>query len=284
MRTTTSTKQRFHLISPQVCVAALIVLFIFAPHPHASSMAQSEDPIDKKTASPPALSQTGIIKPRVTYKENAKYTEEARENVIHGTVALNVIFGVDGTISDVRVTSGLPYGLTESAIDAVGRVRFEPAIKNGEPATVRGTIEFTFHLFGLGEKSIRKMLRNDFHVLSDKVIETMATILYARGDRETDKAWLFGKQCLEKGAGKLPQSEQEELTSLKLEAIRVLDESDQQIYQKLMDKSKTEQLRDYEEMQIIELRFRGIARLPDEKRRRAEALYNKAATLGTELP
>jgi hypothetical protein len=66
------------------------------------------------------------------------------------------------------------------------------------------------------------------------------------------------------------------------------DESDQQIYQKLMELSKTEQkteqLSDYYEMRMIEFRFRGISRLPDEKRRRAEALYNKAATLGTELP
>ena len=72
--------------------------------------------------------------------------------------------------------------------------------------------------------------------------------------------------------------------SLTLEAIRGLDESDQQIYQRPMDKSKIEQLPDYEEMQMIKFRFRGIAKLPDEKRRRAEALYNKAATLGTELP
>jgi hypothetical protein len=136
----------------------------------------------------------------------------------------------------------------------------------------------------LGEKSIRKMLRNDFPVLSDRVIQMMATIIYARGDRDTDQAWLFGKQSLEKGSSKLPQSEQEELTSLKLEAIQALAESDQQIYQKLMEKSKTEQLRDYEEMQMIEFRFRGISKLPNEKRSRAEALYNKAATLGTELP
>jgi hypothetical protein len=37
-------------------------------------------------------------------------------------------------------------------------------------------------------------------------------------------------------------------------------------------------------MWMSEYRFRGISKLPDEKRRRAEALYNKAATLGTELP
>jgi hypothetical protein len=69
-----------------------------------------------------------------------------------------------------------------------------------------------------------------------------------------------------------------------IHAIRRLDESDQQIYHRLMDKSKTEQLSDYEEMRMIESRFRGISGLPDEKRRRAESLYNKAAILGTELP
>jgi hypothetical protein len=56
------------------------------------------------------------------------------------------------------------------------------------------------------------------------------------------------------------------------------------VYQKLMDKSKTEQLPDYEEMQIIKFRFRGISKLPDEKRKRAETLYNKAAILGTRIP
>jgi hypothetical protein len=89
---------------------------------------------------------------------------------------------------------------------------------------------------------------------------------------------------MERGLSKLPQSEQEELASLKFEAIQALDESDQQIYQKLMEKSKSEQLPDYEEVRIIEFRFSGISRLPGEKRKRAEALYNKAATLGTEIP
>jgi TonB family protein len=286
MRRLTSTKQRSHLISRQVCTAVMIALIILAPHPLATSMAQSEDAKDKKPAPTPPSGppQTGIVKPSVTYREKAKYTEEARYNVIHGTVALNVIFGVDGTISGVKVVRGLPYGLTESAIDAAGRVRFEPAMKNGQPVSVRGTLEFVFDMYDLDERSIRDMLRNDFPMLSVEVIRVMAAEIYKRGDRDTEKAWRFAQQCLEKGASKLPQSEQEELTSLTLEAVLGLDESAQQFYQKLMEKSKTEQLSDYEEMRMIEFRFRGISRLPDEKRRRAEALYNKVATLGTELP
>jgi len=284
---TISTKQRAPLIGRKVCAVALIALFVFAPHPLATSMAQSENPKDKKPAPMPQSAVelvTSSLRPKITYREKAKYTEEARDNVTHGTVALSVVFRSNGSISDIKVVIGLPYGLIQSAIEAARKVRFEPAIKDGQPVSVRGILEFTFHLYDLNEMSIRKMLRNDFPVLSDRVVETMATILYARGDRDTQKAWLFGQQCLEKGVSKLPQQGQEELMSLTLEAIRGLDESEQRIYQRLMDKSKTEPLRDHEEMRITEIRFSGIIKLPDEKRRRAEALYNKAATLGTELP
>jgi TonB family protein len=284
---TTSTKQKSHLISRQVCAVALIALFVFAPNLSASSMAQSEDPECKTPAPtpPPAMQGDSLsLRPKITYREKAKYTVEARDNITHGVVALNVIFRSDGSISDIKVVKGLPYGLTERAIDAARKVRFEPAIKNGQPVHVRGDLEFAFHLNDLDEKSIHKMLRNDFPVLSKEAVQVMAKVIYKRGDRDSDKAWRFAQQCLENGVSKLPQSEQEELTSLTLEAVRVLDESDQRIYQKLMERSKTGQAPAYIEMWISEYRFRGISRLPNEKRRRAEALYNKAATLGTELP
>ena len=287
MRRTTSTKQRSHLISRQVCAVALIGLFVFAPNPPASSMAQSEDPKDKKPAPTTPSEIQGIslsLRPKITYREKAKYTVEARDNVIHGLVVLNVIFRTEGSISDIKVVKGLPYGLTEKAIDAARKIRFEPAIKDGQPVHVRGNLEFTFHLYELSEKSIHKMLRNDFPVLSKEAVQVMATVIYKRGDRDSAKAWRFAQQCLENGVSKLPQSEQEELTSLTLEAIRGLDESDQRSYQKLMERSKTEQASDDYEMWMIEIRFRGISKLPNEKRRRAEALYNKAATLGTEIP
>ena len=287
MRSTTSIKQRSYLISRQVCAVVLIALFVFASHPIAISMAQSADPKDKKPASTPpqAIEEHSLsLKPKITYREKAKYTVEARDNGIHGMVALNVVFRAEGSLSDIKVIKGLPYGLTEKAIDAARKIRFEPAIKDGQPVHVRGDIEFSFQLYDLDEKSIHKMLRNDFPVLSKEAVQAIAKLINKRGDRDSAEAWRFARQCLENGMSKLPQSEQEELKSLTLEAVRGLDETAQQFYQKLMEKSKTEQLSDYEEMRIIEFRFRGIARLPDEKRRRAEALYNKAATLGTELP
>src|SRR6266508_4117999 len=218
---TTSTKQRSHLIGRQVCEVALIALFVFAPHPLATSMAQSEDPEYKTPAptTPPAIQGNSLsLRPKITYREKAKYTEEARDNVIHGTVALNVVFRSDGSLSDIKVVKGLPYGLTEKAIDAARKIRFEPAIKDGQPVHVRGDLEFTFHLYDLEEKSIHKMLRNDFPVLSKDAVQALAKVIYKRGDRDSEKAWRFAQQCLEAGLSKLPPSEQEELTSLTLEA------------------------------------------------------------------
>jgi TonB family protein len=90
---------------------------------------------------------TASLRPTILYREKAKYTEEARQNKIQGTVVLQVVFNVNGSISDVRVIRGLPDGLTEKAIEAAKKIRFNPAVKNGSPVSVRGSLEFTFNLY-----------------------------------------------------------------------------------------------------------------------------------------
>lgn len=90
---------------------------------------------------------SAALKPTILYKEKAKYTEEARQNKVQGTVVLNVVFTADGRISNIRVVRGLPDGLTEKAIEAAQKIRFRPAVKNGSPVSVRGNLEFTFNLY-----------------------------------------------------------------------------------------------------------------------------------------
>ncbi|MFN7624643.1 MAG: TonB family protein, partial [Acidobacteriota bacterium] len=87
------------------------------------------------------------LRPTILYKEKAKYTEEARQNKIQGTVVLNVVFTADGRITNIRVVRGLPDGLTEKAIEAAQRIRFNPAVKSGVPVIVSGYLEFTFILY-----------------------------------------------------------------------------------------------------------------------------------------
>jgi TonB family protein len=90
---------------------------------------------------------TASLRPTILYREKAKYTEEARQNKVQGTVMLQVVFHVNGSITDIKVIRGLPDGLTEKAIEAAKKIRFNPAVKNGSPVSVRGQLEFNFNLY-----------------------------------------------------------------------------------------------------------------------------------------
>jgi TonB family protein len=102
---------------------------------------------------------TASLRPTITYKEKAQYTQEAKDNNVEGTVVLNAVFGVDGQIGEIEVIRGLPYGLTESAIEAAKKIRFNPAQKDGQPAPVRGNLEFSFNLHSDQIRETKQYLR-----------------------------------------------------------------------------------------------------------------------------
>lgn len=89
---------------------------------------------------------TANLKPQILYQEKAKYTEGARQNRVQGTVVVSVVFTADGRVSAARVVRGLPDGLNDEAIKAAQKIKFRPAMKNGQPVSVRMAIEFTFNL------------------------------------------------------------------------------------------------------------------------------------------
>jgi TonB family protein len=89
---------------------------------------------------------TAGMRPQILYQEKAKYTENARQNRVQGTVVVSVVFTADGRVSGARVVRGLPDGLNDEAIKAAQKIKFRPAMKNGQPVSVRMAIEFTFNL------------------------------------------------------------------------------------------------------------------------------------------
>ena len=89
---------------------------------------------------------TATLRPKILYREKAIYTDAARKAGIGGAIALSVVFGEDGTMRDIKVIRGLPFGLNEHAIAAAKKIKFEPAYRNGEPVAVRGSLEFTFNI------------------------------------------------------------------------------------------------------------------------------------------
>jgi protein TonB len=66
-----------------------------------------------------------------------KYTEEAKQAAIEGTVVLDLVVGADGRVTEVHVVNGLGHGLTAAAIAALKGCRFSPGQKNGVPVAVR---------------------------------------------------------------------------------------------------------------------------------------------------
>jgi len=86
-------------------------------------------------------------KARLAMKPEPAYTESARQHAVVGTVVLKVIFSWDGHVTNIRTVSGLPYGLTERAVDAARKIKFIPAIKDGKYVSMWMQLEYNFNLY-----------------------------------------------------------------------------------------------------------------------------------------
>ena len=64
------------------------------------------------------------------------YTPEAVQNKVEGKIILQLVVCSNGRVSDVRVDEPLPFGLTERAIEAIRKVRFQPALLGAQPVSV----------------------------------------------------------------------------------------------------------------------------------------------------
>ncbi len=75
------------------------------------------------------------------------YTDAARQNQTVGVVRLRVMFLASGQIGKVTPVEGLPYGLTEKAIEAALNIEFKPLIVFGEPITATKIVEYRFSIY-----------------------------------------------------------------------------------------------------------------------------------------
>ena len=87
-----------------------------------------------------------ISSPRVLYKVDPEYTEEAHAAKIEGTVLLSVVVGADGKAHDINVLKHLDHGLDVKAAEALQKWQFQPGLKDGQPVAVRAQIEVNFRL------------------------------------------------------------------------------------------------------------------------------------------
>lgn len=82
----------------------------------------------------------------ITYKPNPVYTGEARNLKLEGEVLLEVEFAANGQLHVNRVVRGLGHGLDETAIAAANKMRFKPAMRNGQAMNSTAIVHVVFQL------------------------------------------------------------------------------------------------------------------------------------------
>jgi TonB family protein len=85
-------------------------------------------------------------KARVIYRVEPEYTEDAREKKIAGTVVLTLTVDHDGLPQNIHVKKSLYPSLDQSAIEAAKKMRFEPAMKDGQPVSMWISVEMNFQV------------------------------------------------------------------------------------------------------------------------------------------
>lgn len=82
----------------------------------------------------------------ITYKPNPAYTDEARSLKLEGEVLLEMTFYANGTLHVNRVVRGLGHGLDEAATAAANKIRFKPALRNGQPVDSTAIVHVVFQM------------------------------------------------------------------------------------------------------------------------------------------
>src|SRR3984885_13396815 len=82
----------------------------------------------------------------ITFKPNPVYTDEARNLKLEGEVLLEVMFSSNGSLHVNRVVRGLGHGLDEAAVAAANKMRFKPALRNGQPVDSTAIVHVTFQM------------------------------------------------------------------------------------------------------------------------------------------
>jgi TonB family protein len=94
---------------------------------------------------PLTVGLAGTTKPMRIHYIEPEYPEEAKRVGLEGHVILLVTVGERGSVVDVTLIQGGPLGMTESAVEAVWKWRYEPSTLHGKPISLSFTqiVRFT---------------------------------------------------------------------------------------------------------------------------------------------
>jgi TonB family protein len=111
------------------------------------SAASGKDPAQEtQTAKPPST------KAKVKTKPQPPCPKEANERRVRATVVLRAIFSSTGEVTNINVAAVRPSDLpddlvrqlSEESMKAAAKIKFEPATKDGHPASMYMQLEYHF--------------------------------------------------------------------------------------------------------------------------------------------
>ncbi|UCF80765.1 MAG: energy transducer TonB [Acidobacteriota bacterium] len=88
----------------------------------------------------------GTTQPMRVHYVEPEYPEEAKRVGLEGNVILNVTVDERGNVADVAVIEGGPLGMTEKAVEAVWKWKYEPSTLHGMPISLSFTAVVWFTL------------------------------------------------------------------------------------------------------------------------------------------
>jgi TonB family protein len=128
-------------------------------HPHLSPAASAGikpptllvpptvEPQDNAAVDPPMPTNPTVdTKPVALNRPEPDYTETARSKGVQGIVRVRVLVGEDGLVKNVRIMRGLPDGLNDEAVKAANKMRFRPAMKDGQAVRYWVMVDIKFNL------------------------------------------------------------------------------------------------------------------------------------------
>ena len=86
----------------------------------------------------------GFTPPDFLNRVRPEYPPQAEDANITATVEALAVFRASGEIGLVEVTRWAGFGLDESAERAIRQLKFKPALRDGNPVTVRALIRYNF--------------------------------------------------------------------------------------------------------------------------------------------
>ncbi|HYV82481.1 MAG TPA: tetratricopeptide repeat protein [Pyrinomonadaceae bacterium] len=106
------------------------------PSPEPSPPPVSGNGADEECPSPiyraSGVTQMALMKDQL----QVSYTDDATQNKVEGKIVLQFVVCSNGRVSDITIDEQLPFGLTERAVAAIRKARYQPALLGTQPVSV----------------------------------------------------------------------------------------------------------------------------------------------------